>query len=206
MSSAPSYLLGTGPDRRGIDLARAERSIPLSETRALLQSMPPTTPDNPRLVNDADLPRAMAMNRIRNAICNWCWKKGDTPLFYCRDCHCTWYCSESCQQLDDSHRAWCCQPDATPDCGPQAVAILPYDAATQTVDAAKQTLPTPTVVITQETIRARQTVSNAAIQAQFKDLGNTAYKATHYEQALAYYTRGIRLPGLMTDLRKVRRG
>jgi hypothetical protein len=189
------YLLRVGPDRTGVDLDKAARLLPPSETQALIQS---TSANNrgPRLVKDADLPRAMANNRISSAICNWCWKKGDTPLFYCQSCHCTWFCSTACKDADGGHRAWCCNPDATPDQGPLAVKLV--DMYQQDKDVIPSDADTPTA----DMIRARQTASTTSVQLQLKEMGNAHFRESRFRDALTCYTAGIRVLGPMTDLRK----
>jgi hypothetical protein len=191
------YLFHRGPDRTGIDLVKAARNLPLSEVRAVIQSAPETPESGPRLVKDEDLPLAVVRNRIGDPICNWCWKKGETPLFYCTACHCTWFCSELCREADDAHRAWCCNPDAAPDTGPLRMTLVLLDKPPPSQAECDREMADMAALLP-----ARQAASTAAVQLHLKEAGNAHYAAGAFQLALTCYTAGIRVPGAMTDLRK----
>lgn len=74
-----------------------------------------------------ELARGIVFNRYCNRLCNHCrtGARVFAKLSLCEKCYATWYCSVDCQRKDwAAHKRWCNQPDAEPDTGPLAVAVL----------------------------------------------------------------------------------
>ena len=69
-------------------------------------------------------------NRLRNRICNCCWRCADeqVELRRCKHCEMTWYCSMECLAADwPWHARWCRQDDAPLDQGPLRTVLMNID-------------------------------------------------------------------------------
>lgn len=68
----------------------------------------------------------LTLNRLCNRICNACLDKSNPlALVACSSCGLTWYCNERCRARDqEKHQLWCCNPNAAPDDGPMATALI----------------------------------------------------------------------------------
>jgi hypothetical protein len=217
---AAAFMLHSGPDRTGIDPALAVQHLPAGEWKLLETSVGPQVFS---LYPLEEWKRQIVNNRIQNAICNYCFKKEETPLRYCTRCHCTWFCSAYCEDHDASHKSWCCNPNAPADTGPMRILVadarpdahpdsVPWKPEAVTVISpggpsrlAVATFPTGTLGPpsaahqrqAQEMMRdvsTRQDKSDEAALLERKLAGNAAYERKDLEDALRFYTAAVRLP------------
>lgn len=156
----------TQADRNGIDIDKAVRNYPRSELLMISKYSPAVFQSK-----SADSwVRELVINRIHNAICNHCLKKDDTPLFYCPNCHCTWFCSTECQVKDAKHSKWCCNPDAPPDDGPMKLLFI--DTHANNNDDKKKI---------------------GIVALAIKDKGNERYNEGDFKTALQLYSQATRV-------------
>lgn len=187
-----------GPNRTGIDVELAIKNLPDAELEALKAQLSPEefakyTPD--------EWKKQIVMNRISSAICHYCRSKGKTPLFYCDKCHCTFFCSGWCQQQDEQHSLWCCNPGAMLDSGPTQMVVEREKKQAELTDEQKAQLKKM-----QDITHNRQTLSTRWLIVQCQCRGDALLTERKYEEALAHYTAGTRKPSLTEQDRQLKIG
>ena len=97
--------------------------LPLSEVKRVLDA---TGDKDASFKKYRQIRMMLTLNRLCNRICNTCLnKENPLALMPCTFCGITWYCNERCMHDDTvKHQRWCCNPNAEPDDGPMATALI----------------------------------------------------------------------------------
>jgi hypothetical protein len=144
---------------------------------------------------DEELVRGMVLNRLNNTICNFCHRKDDLlPLFYCRGCHCTWYCTQACQDGDkEEHERWCGKKlllASEADRGPMRVVFATLDQprtpfqSEEDIRLAEMEKKLP--------IKERRLEAAKELRQRYKKMGNDAYHQRDFSRAWGWYTLALR--------------
>lgn len=189
----PSIL--PGPNRAGIDVQLAIKSLPDSELEAVKAQ---TSADEFAKETPDEWKKRIVMHRISCAFCHYCGAQDKTPLTYCDKCHCTFFCSEWCKQQDEQHANWCCHPDSVADVGASQIVL---GRGMKRTELSKEQLEKAAHL--QQVMRQREILSTRWLIVKFQSCGDLLLEEGKYEEALAYYTAATRKPCPTADEQKL---